>query len=163
MIRVVFIAAVIASAAAGVAGWTVQGWRMGKQIATLEAEHSEALAESMAQAAALTADYQARAEQAQEGLTHARTRIATLESSLARTVVSERGLRDQLSAFAGGRTDDSLTACHARAGALASSLTEGAGLLAEGAELAREAARRHDERAAEVIALLNGWPRALVP
>ena len=163
MIRVVFIAAVIASAAAGVTGWTAQGWRMGKQIAILEAEHSKALAESMAQAAALTADYQARAEQAQEGLTHARTRIAILEGSLARTVVSERGLRDQLSAFASGRADDSLTACHARAGALAGALTEGAGLLAEGAELAREAARRHDERAAEVIALLNGWPRAQAP
>ena len=67
--------------------------------------------------------------------------------------------QNELATYAAGRPgQDSLAACHSRAGTLASLLAEGAGLVVEGANLARECSVDHDRRAAEVNSLLSAWP-----
>ena len=91
--------------------------------------------------------------------------IGDLLAANARLSADLGRVRDQNRRFAAGDPgSDSLSACQARAGALADLLTEGEGLLVEGdgllregARLAAEAAGHHDRRSAEVIALTRGW------
>lgn len=87
-------------------------------------------------------------------------------SDVSRLLGDRRVLREALARFAAGTADDTAAACRERAGTLADVLAEGAGLLDEGARLVAEAARLvaacgrdHDERAAEVRALLAAWPK----
>src|SRR5262245_12381799 len=120
----------------------------------------------------LRADYAARALKkqqelelsvatAREDLAHAKQEIDLRESRIARITLDAAGMRSKLAAFAshsGG--SDTVSSCQQRAAVLAGFAAEGGELLAEGAELSRQAARYAEERAAEVRALLNAWPKA---
>ena len=123
------------------------------------AAHAQAVARSEAEARTREAAMAARVIEATQDLEAARASIEAQDRLIARLRVDARGLREQLSAYAIGPPDDTAAACHARAGTLAGLLAEGAGLVAEGVELARTCAVSDAERAAEVTVLVNGWPR----
>lgn len=136
-------------------------------LARAEARHAAQMAEwqrlsAEAAAAALRRQQalQLTIDTAREDLTHAKAEIADRDARIVRVSLDAGRLRDKLAAFASGAGgQDSIAACQQRAGSLANLLAEGAGLLAEGSDLYRQAARAHDERAAEVNALLQAWPR----
>ena len=123
------------------------------------AAHAQAVARSEAEARTREAAMAARVIEATHDLEAARASIADQDRLIARLRVDARGLRDQLAAYAIGSPDDTAAACHARSGTLADLLAEGAGLVAEGVELARTCAVSEAERAAEVTALVTAWPR----
>lgn len=126
------------------------------QIADWQRQVAEANAKALARQSAL----QQAADTAREDLNHARDRIREQDGRIARLSVDSGRLRDQLAAYAAGTGDsDTVAACRQRAAGLAGAATEGAELLAEGVGLLREAALAHDERAAEVRALIQAWPR----
>jgi len=148
------------------------GWRLGSanvraDLAAVEARHAEQVADwhrQRAEAAAAVLErqrtLQTDVDKSREALSHARTLIAEQDARIARLSVDSDGLRVKLRAYSSGASgSDTLAACQRRAGTLADLLTEGAGLLAEGADLLRQAAIAHDGRAAEVAALLAGWPK----
>jgi hypothetical protein len=148
------------------------GWRLGaaawkaekaeaearhaKDIATWQRKSAEAAAAVMVRERGL----QLAVDTAREDLDHAKAQLREADARVARLVVDTNGLRQQLGSFAAGTgSADSASACQRRAGELAELLAESAGLLAEGVGLVRETALAHDERAAEVAALLKAWPR----
>jgi hypothetical protein len=136
-------------------------------LARAEARHAAQQAEwhrlsAEAAAAALRRQQalQLTVDTAREDLTHAKAAIADRDARIARVSLDAGRLRDKLAAYASGAgSQDSIAACQHRAATLADLLAEGAGLLAEGSDLYRQAARAHDDRAAEVAALLQAWPR----
>lgn len=136
-------------------------------------QHAQALAAAQKRAN----DWQARAydvtQRAREELDERnRTiqeqhdQIVALQAGITRLSVDVGGLRNQLAAAGAARgASTSLAACVAWTGALEDALARGAGLVAEGqqllvegAGLAGQLAEAHDRRAAEVTALLKGWP-----
>ena len=150
------------------------GWRLGSanvraDLAAVEARHAEQVADWHRQRAEAAAAVlvrqkaiQADVDSAREELENARARIRLQDADIARLRLNADGLRVKLGAYATGTgSADSLGACQQRAGALANLLAEGSGLLAEGGNLLRDIARAHDERAAEVNALLSAWPKAM--
>ena len=161
----------IAYAAAAVLLLAV-GYRLGginpkADLAAAKAEHAVQVADwhrqvADAAKAALGRQQalQADVDTAREDLDHARTRISEQDARIARLSVDSGRLREQLAAYAAGPgSADSLASCLTRTAALAAAAADGAGLLAEGAELYRQAARAADERSAEVRALLQAWPK----
>jgi hypothetical protein len=126
------------------------------QVAEWQRLSAEAAAAALRRQQAL----QLTIDTAREDLTHAKAEIADRDAKIVRVSLDAGRLRDKLAAYASGAgSQDSIAACQQRAGSLADLLAEGAGLLAEGTDLYRQAARAHDERAAEVNALLKAWPR----
>ena len=150
-------------ALAGMAAWCfVAQYRLNSERAAHArdlAAHAQAVARSEAEARTREAAMAALVIEATHDLEAARASIADQDRLIARLRVDARGLRDQLAAYAIGSPDDTAAACHARSGTLADLLAEGAGLVAEGVELARTCAVSEAERAAEVTALVTAWPR----
>jgi hypothetical protein len=104
--------------------------------------------------------YQSAVNQATEALTDARKTIAQQARDISSLRLDAGGLRNQLAAYAAGRTGpDPAATPEDRSRVLAAVAAEGAELLAEGGQLLAACARDHDERAAEVAALLSAWPR----
>jgi len=125
------------------------------QIAEWERLRAAAAAESLRR----QQDLQEAADAARMNLETSRRTIAAQATRIAALSADTDRLRVNLSAYAAGRSgQDSVGACQQRAGALASLLAEGAGLIAEAGNMARQCAIAHDERAAEVRALLDAWP-----
>lgn len=167
----------IALAVGGVVliGW--QAWQTSKLRAerdALRVELAEQRAEweaASAMAAALALEIQARMQQEVDNarteldairrvLRQREATIRALTADIERLSADARGLRDDLARFAAGpAAGDSLAACQQRSLALAGLLAEGGELVAEGAGLVAACAIAHDERAAEVRALLGAWPR----
>jgi hypothetical protein len=137
-----------------------------QELAEQRADHSRQVAEWERLRAVAAADAIRRQTDLQDSVDRARANLEgsnrTIAAQAARIAVlssdSDR-LRGKLATYAAGRSgQDTLAACHARAGTLANLLAEGAGLVVEGANLARECSIDHDRRAAEVNALLSAWP-----
>lgn len=109
-------------------------------------------------------DLQETVDHARANLEGSRQTIAAQASRIAALSADSDRMRNKLTTYATGRSgQDTVAACQSRAGALAGLLAEGAGIVIEGANLARESALAHDERAAEVNALLSAWPQNRVP
>jgi hypothetical protein len=109
-------------------------------------------------------DLQEAADAARMNLETSRRTIAAQAARIAVLAGDTDRLRGKLATYASGRSgQDTVAACQSRAGALASLLAEGAGIVIEGANLARESSLAHDQRAAEVSALLSAWPANRVP
>lgn len=106
---------------------------------------------------------QAKVDEQEKGLADAKRDNQKLAGEVVRARVdaieSDR-MRSQLQDFASARNapGDSVESSTARSRTLATLLAESSDLLAEGVELAAEAARSNDDRAAEVEALVKAWP-----
>ena len=130
--------------------------RHAAQVADWHRQSAEAAQAALKRQQAL----QMAADTAREDLDHARTRIREQDGRIARLSVDSGRLRDELAAYAAGTAGPvSEATCHARAAALADYAARGAELLARGADLSRRAAIGEAERAAEVRALLQAWPK----
>lgn len=130
--------------------------RHAAQVADWHRQSSEAAQAALKRQQALQLDV----DTALEDLSHAKDRIREQDARIGRLSVDADRLRRDLSAYAAGAGDPNPSAsCPDRAAALAGLAAEGASLLAEGTELLRQAAVAESERAAEVRALLQAWPK----
>lgn len=152
-------AALVAVLAAALTWQTFRLHDAQAELADARLEWERITVAALRRAADDTARWQQSAETAQGDLYAARTEIAALDRSITALRTANSGLRSQLAGYAAGQPDDTLAACQSRAGTLAALLAEGEGLVRAHAELARSCARAHDERAAEVGALLDAWPQ----
>ena len=142
-------AAIIAAALAGWAGWSVQGWRMGEQIATMKAAQQEAVD---------TATREARAQESkrfqgvQDAETAAKTRAqaARRDADAARTELDR--LRDAIRTSTGGVPGESATACAERADTAGNVLGQCAAAYLDLAAIA-------DRLNADRLMLQEAWPR----
>ena len=142
-------AALIAGAMAFTAGWQVQSWRMGAQIATIRAEQADALAGAAAAARAQEQTRFATLQKAQDDATK-RAQAARADARAARTELDR--LRDALASARGGLPGESATACVQRADAAGDVLAQCAGAFTE---LAGQADRLNADR----VMLLDAWPK----
>ena len=142
-------AALLGAALAGWAGWSVQGWRMGEQIATMKAAQQEALN---------TATREARAQESkrfqgvQDAESAAKTRAvaARRDADAARSELER--LRDTIRTSTGGVSGESAAACVARADA-------GGELLAQCAAAYSDLAAVADRHANDARTLIEAWPK----
>jgi hypothetical protein len=159
-VRTAVIAAVILACLAGSyflgRAHEANGWKL------REAEHvaatQKAIALEQAKQRKIAEERQQTADNARKGLDDARQQIAAKDRAIASLRTDAGSLRMQLAAYAASAAGQDPSAA-AVAGTLGTVAAEGAELLAEGADLLRTFARDHDERAAEVTALLAAWPR----
>jgi hypothetical protein len=126
-------------------------------------QHAEERARLLAAAREQEITMQRAVARAQGDLDEARRSIRLRDQALGRLRTDAGGLRERLAAYAAAGSRDPACAGDDRAGVLARLATEGAELLARGGTLLRACAADHDERAAEVRALLAAWPRPAVP
>lgn len=142
-------AVLLGGAIAATSVWSIQGWRLGGQIAALQAQHAaaQAKAEADARATQLTID-----TTYQEALNAARSRETVLrrERDVART--ESDGLREQ-SAAAARRLAD---APHATVIDYATTASE---LLADCGRSYQELASTADGHATDVRTLIEAWPQ----
>lgn len=146
-------AVLLGGAIAATSAWGIQGWRLGGQIAALQAQHAaaQAKAEADARAAQLTID-----TTYQEALNAARTREVSLrrERDAART--ESDGLREQ-SLDAARRLADAPPAAVREYAATAGEL------FADCGRSYQELASTADGHAADVRTLIEAWPRNSLP
>ena len=142
-------AIIIAAALAGWAGWSVQGWRLGEQIAALKTAQAEAVN---------TATREARAQESkrfqgvQDAQAAAQTRAvaARRDADAARTELDR--LRNSVAAARGGVPGESAAACAQRADA-------GGELLAQCAAAYSDLAAVADRHANDARTLIEAWPK----
>lgn len=142
-------AIIIAAALAGWAGWSVQGWRMGEQIAALKTAQAEAVN---------TATREARAQESkrfqgvQDAQAAAQTRAvaARRDADAARTELDR--LRGTLSIARGGVPGESAAACAQRADAAGDVLGQCAAAYSDLAAVA-------DRHASDARTLIEAWPK----
>ena len=142
-------AIIIAAALAGWAGWSVQGWRMGEQIAALKTAQAEAVN---------TATREARAQESkrfqgvQDAQAAAQTRAvaARRDADAARTELDR--LRNSVAATRGGVPGESTAACAQRADAAADVLGQCAAAYSDLAAVA-------DRHASDARTLIEAWPK----
>ena len=142
-------AIIIAASLAGWAGWSVQGWRLGEQIAALKTAQAEAVN---------TATREARAQESkrfqgvQDAQAAAQTRAvaARRDADAARTELDR--LRNSVAAALGGVPGESAAACAVRADA-------GGELLAQCAAAYSELAAVADRHASDARTLIESWPK----
>ena len=101
-------AAIVAAALAGWAGWQVQAWRLGEQIASIKAAQIEAVNTATREARAQESARITNVQEAQHAATK-RAQTARLDADRARTELDR--LRDQLATTAGGVPGESASAC----------------------------------------------------
>jgi hypothetical protein len=131
-----------------------------QELAEQRAEWSRLAAAGAAQALARQQELQEAADAAREALDDAKRQISEQTSRIAVLSVDAGRMRVDLARYAAARSGpDTVAACQDRAGTLAGLLAAGAGLVAEGTNLARTSSADHDRCTAEVRALLAGWPR----
>ena len=142
-------AIIIAAALAGWAGWSVQGWRMGEQIAALKTAQAEAVN---------TATREARAQESKrfQGVQDAQAAAQTRAVAARRDADAARSeldrLRGTLSIARGGVPGESTAACTLRADA-------GGELLAQCAAAYSELAAIADRHASDARTLIEAWPK----
>ena len=142
-------AAIIAAALAGWAGWSVQGWRMGEQIATMKAAQQEAVD---------TATREARAQESKrfQGVQDAQAAAQTRAVAARRDADAARGeldrLRNSVAATRGGVPDESAAACAQRADAAGDVLGQCAAAYSDLAAIA-------DRHASDARTLIEAWPK----
>lgn len=150
MIRYALLA--VAFAAGFVTAWTI---RTG-HLSDLAAKHDRAVAESIERARRVEAEHRAVVDRARADLDAARARVATLDRDLFRRGVDVDRLRREVESAA-ARNFAPCAASDADRSAFGQLAAEGVGLLDEGRNLLRQCARDHDDRTAEIDALLDGW------
>ena len=96
MIWTHFAAAIVAAALAGWAGWQVQAWRLGEQIAAIKSDQLEAVNTATREARAQESARFTNVQEAQHAATK-RAQTARLDADRARTELDR--LRDQLATF----------------------------------------------------------------
>ena len=142
-------AIIIAAALAGWAGWSVQGWRLGEQIAALKTAQAEAVN---------TATREARAQESkrfqgvQDAQAAAQTRAvaARRDADAARTELDR--LRNSVAAARGGVPGESAAACAQRADAAGDVLGQCAAAYSDLAAVA-------DRHASDARTLIEAWPK----
>ena len=135
------------------------GWRLKSAQAAAATERAIAL--EQARQREIEARWQSTVDQQALELSNARTTINQQADRLRALSLDSSRLRDQLTAYAAGSPgEDSLTACNARAAALATYAADIGAAASEISIAARQAAVDRDGFAAEVNALINAWPRA---
>jgi chromosome segregation ATPase len=169
------------SVASFLSGMSVHKMFTDRKVAALELRHAEAISNWERQVAAAHAEARNKERQLQSQVDSARTeandairtaqdldsKVADTNRQLAAARTDAAGLRNQVRAYSAARgSEDSISACNARAGRLGealadcgSLLSEGAGLLSEGADLVRASARAADVRGGKLAACLKGWPK----
>ena len=142
-------AAIIAAALAGWAGWSVQGWRMGEQIAALKTAQAEAVNTAAREARAQESK---RFQGVQDAQAAAQTRAvaARRDADAARSELDR--LRGTLSIARGGVPGESAAACAVRADA-------GGELLAQCAAAYSDLAAVADRHANDARTLIEAWPK----
>ncbi len=149
MIWTHFAAAIVAAALAGWAGWSVQGWRLGEQIATIKADQLEAVNTATREARAQESARFTNVQEAQHAATK-RAHTARLDADRARTELDR--LRDQLATTSGGVPGESAAACAQRADA-------GADVLVQCAAAYLDLAAIADRHASYARTLIEAWPK----
>ena len=142
-------AAIIAASLAGWAGWSVQGWRLGEQIAALKTAQAEAVNTATREA---RAQESARFKGVQDAQAAAQTRaqVARRDADRARSELDR--MRDTLSATRGGVPGESTAACTQRADAAADVLGQCATAYLDLAAIA-------DRHANDARTLIEAWPK----
>ena len=142
-------AAIIAASLAGWAGWSVQGWRLGEQIAALKTAQAEAVNTATREA---RAQESARFKGVQDAQAAAQTRaqVARRDADRARSELDR--MRDTLSATRGGVPGESTAACAQRADAAADVLAQCAAAYLSMAGIA-------DRHANDARTLIEAWPK----
>ena len=142
-------AAIIAASLAGWAGWSVQGWRLGEQIAALKTAQAEAVNTATREA---RAQESARFKGVQDAQAAAQTRaqVARRDADRARSELDR--MRDTLSATRGGVPGESTTACAVRADASAD-------VLAQCGAAYQDLAAIADRHANDARTLIEAWPK----
>ena len=142
-------AAIIAASLAGWAGWSVQGWRLGEQIAALKTAQAEAVNTATREA---RAQESARFKGVQDAQAAAQTRaqVARRDADRARSELDR--MRDTLSATRGGVPGESTTACAVRADASAD-------VLAQCGAAYQDLAAIADRHASDARTLIEAWPK----
>lgn len=142
-------AIIIAAALAGWAGWSVQGWRMGEQIAALKTAQAEAVN---------TATREARAQESKrfQGVQDAQAAAQTRAVAARRDADAARSeldrLRGTLSIARGGVPGESTAACAQRADAAGDVLGQCAAAYSDLAAIA-------DRHASDARTLIEAWPK----
>ena len=142
-------AAIIAASLAGWAGWSVQGWRLGEQIAALKTAQAEAVNTAMREARAQESKRYQGVQDAQAAA-QARAQAARRDADAARTELDR--LRGTISIALGGVPGESAAACAVRADA-------GGELLAQCAAAYSELAAVADRHASDARTLIEAWPK----
>ena len=142
-------AAIIAASLAGWAGWSVQGWRLGEQIAALKTAQAEAVNTATREA---RAQESARFKGVQDAQAAAQTRaqVARRDADRARSELDR--MRDTLSATRGGVPGESTAACTQRADAAAD-------VLAQCGAAYQDLAAIADRHANDARTLIEAWPK----
>ena len=143
------LAALIAAALAGWAGWSVQGWRLGEQIAALKTAQAEAVNTATREA---RAQESARFKGVQDAQSAAQTRAqaARRDADAARSELDR--LRNDIAATRGGVPGESATACAQRADAAGDVLGQCAAAYSDLAAIA-------DRHASDARTLIEAWPK----
>jgi hypothetical protein len=142
-------AAIIAASLAGWAGWSVQGWRLGEQIAALKTAQAEAVNTATREA---RAQESARFKGVQDAQAAAQTRaqVARRDADRARSELDR--LRDNIRSASGGVPGESPGACAVRADAAGELLAQCAGAYLSMAGIA-------DRHANDARTLIEAWPK----
>lgn len=142
------LAALIAAALAGWAGWSVQGWRLGEQIAALKTAQAEAVNTATREARATESRRYQEIQNAQAKSAQ-RAADARRASDAARTAGD--GLRDDIAAGLRA-SEESAAACHQHAAAVSR-------LLSQCEADYRGMATAAQGHAGDVMLLLEAWPK----
>jgi hypothetical protein len=142
-------AAIIAASLAGWAGWSVQGWRLGEQIAALKTAQAEAVNTATREARATESRRFTNVQEAQNAA-QKRAQTARLDADRARTELDR--MRDELASTRGGVPGESTAACAVRADA-------GADVLAQCAAAYLSMAGIADRHANDARTLIEAWPK----
>ena len=142
-------AIIIAASLAGWAGWSVQGWRLGEQIAALKTAQAEAVN---------TATREARAQESKrfqgvqdaQAAAQTRAQAARRDADAARTELDR--LRGTLSIARGGVPGESAASCAQRADAAGDVLGQCAAAYSDLAAVA-------DRHASDARTLIEAWPK----
>ena len=143
------IAAIAALLAGLFGGWTVQGWRLGEQIAASKAAQSAALVSAIEGARTQEAARFTTLQKAQDDATK-RAQTARNDAAAARTELDS--LRNTIAAARGGVPGEPAAACIQRADTSGDVLAQCAGAYQELAGVA-------DRLNADRLMLLEAWPK----
>ena len=142
-------AAIVAGALSAWAGWSVQGWRLGEQIAALKTAQAEAVNVATREARA-TESRRYQGVQDAQAAAQARAQAARRDADAARSELDR--LRNDIGASRGGVPGESSAACTLRA-------DTGGELLGQCAAAYSELAAVADRHASDARTLIEAWPK----
>ena len=142
-------AALAAAAIAATGAWQIQNWRLGGQIARIQAEQAQAVADARAAAAHETARLQAQKDEAlYEAAQHAQRNAAAAAAARRES----DGLRAQLAEARLRMSSSTCASVREHAGALATVFEQCSGAV-------EDLARAADGHATDARTLIRAWPR----